>query len=40
MRLYSESLKDREPIPERHAFAAKDPEQHVRPSQNLSPHLG
>lgn len=40
MRLYSDSLKDREPIPEQYAFAVKDPEQHVRLSQNLSPHLG
>lgn len=39
MRLFSNSFQDRQPIPACHAFAVQDPEQHVRLSQNLSPHL-
>lgn len=39
MRLYSDSLQDRQPIPEPYVFAVKDPEHRVRLAQNLSPHL-
>jgi Raf kinase inhibitor-like YbhB/YbcL family protein len=39
MRLYSNSLKDRQPIPEPYAFGLQDPERHVRLGQNLSPHM-
>jgi Raf kinase inhibitor-like YbhB/YbcL family protein len=39
MRLFSDSVKDRQRILEKYAFAAQDPEQRTRLSQNLSPHI-
>ncbi|KAB7624442.1 YbhB/YbcL family Raf kinase inhibitor-like protein [Alkalilimnicola sp. S0819] len=40
MRLFSDSIRDGEVMPGRFAFAVPDPEQHVRLSDNRSPHLG
>lgn len=39
MRLWSNSFRDRGRIPAEYAFAAIDPEQHVRPAGNRNPHL-
>lgn len=39
MRLFSNTLRDRERVPEQHAFCLPHPEQHVHLGQNLSPHL-
>jgi len=39
VRLYSDSLKDRQAIPGQYAVGLPHPEQHVEFGQNLSPHL-
>jgi len=39
VRLYSDSLKDGQPIPPQYAVGVPDPEQHVQFGQNLNPHL-
>lgn len=39
MRLWSDSFKDGEAIPARHAFGRPHPETHVQLSDNVNPHL-
>lgn len=39
MRLFSDSVNDRQRISEKYAFATLDSEQRTRLSQNLSPHM-
>lgn len=39
MRLQSSDLNEGQPIDPRHAFGAPDPDEHMRLSDNLSPHL-
>lgn len=39
MRLFSQSLQDRQPLSEQYAFGTLDAEQRFRLSQNLSPHM-
>lgn len=39
MRLWSDSFKDGDPVPQANAFAVIDPATHVRLSSNRNPHL-
>lgn len=40
MRLYSNSIKDGQPMPQAYALGVPDAENHAKFGQNLNPHLG